>query len=339
MQFPESDTVEANADQLGKNVFLFVVYLEDLYLYLIIDPIQSFTHPFSSYRSFFSTQFGFCSPNSSRRSADKKPTRQPNSCNKTLCRRPAIRKTTSDVIVSFDQSKGHLSHAAWTLRRRYDYFMRMRGLKYVDQSTILSRLFLPKPDEVTAFVALDKPIRRGQQQYQYLVIRCSRIPTILVNLDEETLKGMENSTASCGDPYQFGCQNIQGDCQEKKVFIPGKFANANQLEACMSNARYRQTERFILEKQLSLFTSHPLSGAFLTEVEGEFQRYAGGAGSTKNFDLCVNLKTECDGWNDKGLPFRAPAAPTTPDSTISCRAKDSHQELTLKPSAISEATN
>jgi hypothetical protein len=55
-------------------------------------------------------------------------------------------------------------------------FFRMRGQKYDYKIKYddISRLFLlPKPDDVhMAFViALDKPIRQGQQRYQYLVLQ------------------------------------------------------------------------------------------------------------------------------------------------------------------------
>ena len=106
-----------------------------------------------------------------------------------------IRKTTGDVLVSFEQSKG----AFLTPRGRYgielyDTFLRMRGQKYDYKIRYddINRLFLlPKPDEVhMAFViALDKPIRQGQQRYQYLVMQASKDPDeVTVNMDEEALE-------------------------------------------------------------------------------------------------------------------------------------------------------
>ena len=73
-------------------------------------------------------------------------------------------------------------------------FFRMRGQKYDYKIKYddISRLFLlPKPDDVhMAFViALDKPIRQGQQRYQYLVLQTNKDPDeVRVNLDEDTLK-------------------------------------------------------------------------------------------------------------------------------------------------------
>jgi structure-specific recognition protein 1 len=73
-------------------------------------------------------------------------------------------------------------------------FFRMRGQKYDYKIKYddISRLFLlPKPDDVhMAFViALDKPIRQGQQRYQHLVLQTTKDPDeVTVNLDEETMK-------------------------------------------------------------------------------------------------------------------------------------------------------
>lgn len=223
-----------------------------------------------------------------------------------------IRKTTGDVIVSFDQSKGTFL----TPRGRYgvelyDYFMRMRGQKYDYKIKYddISRLFLlPKPDEITmAFViALDKPIRQGQQRYQYLVMQCSKEPDeVTVNLDEETLKneyGGELQPVMRGSLSNLVAKTFKV-IAKKKVFIPGKFANANQ-QACVKCAvRANEGLLYPLEKQFVFIHKPPILVRF-NEVESvEFQRYAGGQGSTKNFDLCVNLKTSVTGGSVKDYTF------------------------------------
>lgn len=223
-----------------------------------------------------------------------------------------IRKTTGDIIVSFPQSKGTFL----TPRGRYgvelyDYFLRMRGQKYDYKIKYddISRLFLlPKPDEVhMAFViALDKPIRQGQQRYQYLVMQCSKDPDeVTVNLDEESLK---NDYGGDLQPVMRGSLSnlvakIFKVIAKKKVFIPGKFANANQ-QACVKCAvRANEGLLYPLEKQFVFIHKPPILVRF-NEVESvEFQRYAGGQGSTRNFDLCVNLKTSVTGGSVKDYTF------------------------------------
>lgn len=73
-------------------------------------------------------------------------------------------------------SHQHLFSAIKTNRLPDERFFRMRGQKYDYKIKYddISRLFLlPKPDDVhMAFViALDKPIRQGQQRYQYLILQ------------------------------------------------------------------------------------------------------------------------------------------------------------------------
>lgn len=210
-----------------------------------------------------------------------------------------IRKTTGDILVEFEQAKGtFLTPRGRYAIELYDWFLRLRGQKYDYKIKYddINRLFLlPKPDEVhMAFVvALDKPIRQGQQRYQYLVLQATKDPDeVTVNLDEETLQkeyGGELQPVMRGSLSNLIAKTFKV-IAKKKVFIPGKFSNANQ-QACIKCA-YRANEGFLypLEKQFVFIHKPPIIVRF-SEVESvEFQRYAGGQGSTRNFDLCVNLK-------------------------------------------------
>lgn len=263
LQFPESDTVEAGTDQLVS-----------IRLYIPPDPDAD--------------------------PADKQASTAAELLQQKIMQTASIRKTTGDVIVSFDQNKGtFLTPRGRYAIELYDYFLRMRGQKYDYKIKYddINRLFLlPKPDEVhMAFViALDKPIRQGQQRYQYLVLQASKDPDeVAVNLDEESLQKDYNGELQ---PVMRGSlANLIAKTfkviSRKKVFIPGKFANANQ-QACVKCAvRANEGLLYPLEKQFVFIHKPPILIRF-NEVESvEFQRYAGGQGSTRNFDLCVNLKT------------------------------------------------
>ncbi|GAX14828.1 structure-specific recognition protein 1 [Fistulifera solaris] len=210
-----------------------------------------------------------------------------------------VRKTTGDVICTFDAAKGtFLTPRGRYGMELYDRFLRLRGQKYDYKIKYddINRLFLlPKPDEVhMAFViALDKPIRQGQQRYQYLVLQAPKDPDeVTIALDEETL---EKEYKGELQPVMRGSLSnliaktfkvISG----KKVFIPGKFANSNE-QACVKCAvRANEGLLYPLEKQFVFIHKPPIIIRF-NEIESvEFQRYAGGQGSTRNFDLCVNLK-------------------------------------------------
>lgn len=209
-----------------------------------------------------------------------------------------IRKTTGDVVVSFDQSKGtFLTPRGRYQIELYDIFVRLRGQKYDYKIKYedISRLYLlPKPDEVhMAFViGLDKPIRQGQQRYQYLVLQVAKEnDEISVNLDEEALQREYNGELQ--QVMRGSLANLIAKTfkviSKKKVFIPGKFANANQ-QACVKCAvRANEGLLYPLEKQF-IFIHKPTILIKFNEIESvEFQRYAGGQGSTRNFDLQVNL--------------------------------------------------
>lgn len=172
--------------------------------------------------------------------------------------------------------------------QKYDY-----KIKYDD----ISRLFLlPKPDDVhMAFVvALDKPIRQGQQRYQYLVLQTSKDPDeVTVNLDEATLQkeyGGELQPVMRGSLANLVAKTFKV-IAKKKVFIPGKFENANAHKCVKCALRANEGLLYPLEKQFVFIHKPPLLIRF-NEVESvEFQRYGGGTGSTRNFDLAVSLKS------------------------------------------------
>ena len=115
---------------------------------------------------------------------------------------------------------------------------------------------------------------------------------VTVNLDEESLKkeyGNDLQPVMRGSFSNLVAKTFKV-IAKKKVFIPGKFSNANQ-QACVKCAlRANEGLLYPLEKQFVFIHKPPILIRF-NEVESvEFQRYAGGQGSTRNFDLSVTLK-------------------------------------------------
>jgi len=209
-----------------------------------------------------------------------------------------IKNTAGNEIVQFTEAQGtFLTPRGRYKITLYDSHLRMHGnrydykIKYDD----ISRLFLlPRPDDVhMAFViALDKPIRQGQQRYQILVLQTTKeTQEIRVNLDDTTL---QKEYGGALQPVMRGslCNLIAKSFKiiaRKKVFVNGKFANAYQ-QACVKCAlRANEGHLYPLEKCFVFIHKPPVFIRF-DEVESvEFQRYAGGQGSTRNFDLCVTL--------------------------------------------------
>jgi structure-specific recognition protein 1 len=221
-----------------------------------------------------------------------------------IMKNASIKKTSGNVIVEFPETRGTFltPRGRYTIEL-YETFLRMRGNKYDYKIRYddISRLFLlPKPDDVhMAFViALDKPIRQGQQRYQYLVLQTTKEQDeVTVHLDEEVLKSEYNGDLQ---PVMAGSfSNLVAKTfkviAKKKVFIPGKFANASQHVCVKCALRANEGLLYPLEKQF-LFIHKPTVLIRFDEVESvEFQRYAGGTGSTRNFDLCVTLRSVASG--------------------------------------------
>ncbi len=223
-----------------------------------------------------------------------------------------IRNTAGNAIVEFDETVGTFL----TPRGRYnitlyDSFLRMYGsrydykIKYDD----ISRLFLlPRPNEIhKAFViALDKPIRQGQQRYQMLVLQTNtETQEITVNLDEETLKKEYNGDLQ---PVMQGqlCNLIAKSFKiiaNKKVFVPGKFRNADGQECVKCAVRANDGHLYPLEKSFVFIHKPPVLIRFDEIASIEFQRYAGGQGTTRNFDLCVRLEKAAGDTSTKEYTF------------------------------------
>jgi structure-specific recognition protein 1 len=210
----------------------------------------------------------------------------------------SVKRTSGSVIAEFDEGKGtFLTPRGRYAIELYDAFLRMRGAKYDYKIRYddISRLFLlPRQDDLhMAFViALDKPIRQGQQRYNMLVMQCTKEHSdIEINLDDATLEKEYNGDIQSRMEGSFS--NLVAKTfkviTRKKVFIPGKFANANQ-QACVKCAlRANEGHLYPLEKQF-IFIHKPAVLIRFDEIESvEFQRYAGGQGSTRNFDLSVTL--------------------------------------------------
>ena len=210
----------------------------------------------------------------------------------------SVKKTSGSIIAEFDENKGtFLTPRGRYSIELYDSFLRMRGAKYDYKIKYddISRLFLlPKQDDMhMAFViALDKPVRQGQQRYNMLVMQCTKEHSELtINLDEETLKNEYDGALQ--EQMSGSFSNLVAKTfkiiTKKKVFIPGKFANSNQ-QACVKCAlRANEGHLYPLEKQF-IFIHKPAVLIRFDEIESvEFQRYAGGQVTTRNFDLCVTL--------------------------------------------------
>jgi len=261
LQFHESDTVEAGTDQLVAIRF-----------YIPPDPEMD--------------------------PSDRDAPTSAEVFHQRIMKNAKIKNTAGDVIVEFDENKGtFLTPRGRYLIELYDSFLRMRGNKYdykIKYDDIARLFLLPKPDDThMAFViALDKPIRQGQQRYQMLVLQTTKENSeVTVNLDE---KELEEEYKGELQPVMQGalCNLIAKTFKiiaKKKVFIPGKFVNAYQQSCVKCALKANEGHLYPLEKSFVFIHKPPVLIRFDEVDSVEFQRYAGGQGSTRNFDLCVML--------------------------------------------------
>lgn len=216
----------------------------------------------------------------------------------TITKVARIKNTAGNAIVEFNENKGTFltPRGRYTLTL-YDTYLRMHGARYDYQIKYddISRLFLlPKPDDVhMAFViALDKPIRQGQQRYQILVLQTTKEQDeVKVNLDSDTLQKEYDGQL---DPIMTGslCNLIAKTFKvisKKKVFVPGKFESAYGTSCVKCALRANEGFLYPLEKSFVFIHKPPVLIRFDEVDSVEFQRYAGGQGSTRNFDLSITL--------------------------------------------------
>jgi structure-specific recognition protein 1 len=213
-----------------------------------------------------------------------------------------IKSTSGNVIAEFNEDMGtFLTPRGRYSIELYDSFLRMRGNKYdfkIKYDDIARLFLLPKPDDIhMAFViALDRPIRQGQQRYQMLVWQTTKETSELeIHLDPQVL----------AKEYQDNLQPVmQGSlCNliaktfkviaDKKVFVPGNFANAVQQSCVKCAYKANEGHLYPLEKSFVFIHKPPLMIRF-EEIESvEFQRYHNASvhqgSTTRNFDLCITL--------------------------------------------------
>lgn len=157
----------------------------------------------------------------------------------------SVKKTSGAVIAEFNENLGtFLTPRGRYSIELYDSFLRMRGAKYDYKIKYddISRLFLlPKQDDTyMAFViALDKPIRQGQQvsvcwtsclllcriysyeecfqkRYNMLVMQCTKEPSELtINLDDATIQKEYNGEIQAQSTYH---QTLSNNCETRQFF-------------------------------------------------------------------------------------------------------------------------
>lgn len=177
---------------------------------------------------------------------------------KRIMESASIKSSTGEIIAEFSEEQGtFLTPRGRYNVELYDSYLRLRGAKYDYKIKFddISRLFLlPRPDDIhLAFViALDKPIRQGQQRYQYLILQTTRETSqVTINLNEDVIEKDYNGELQ---PVMNGAlSNLIAKTfkiiTRKKVFVPGKFTTAGSAKCVKCALKANEGHLYPLEKQ------------------------------------------------------------------------------------------
>ena len=143
-------------------------------------------------------------------------------------------------------------------------------------------------------IALDRPIRQGQQRYQMLVWQTTKENSELeIHLDPKILAAEYQDQLQ---PIMQGslCNLIAKTFKiisDKKVFVPGNFANAVQQPCVKCAYKANEGHLYPLEKSFVFIHEPPLLIRFEEIESAEFQRYHNASiyhgSTTRNFDQCI----------------------------------------------------
>ncbi|KAH8058667.1 hypothetical protein JL722_5895 [Aureococcus anophagefferens] len=185
----------------------------------------------------------------------------------------------------------------------YGDFFRMHGNMYdykINFADVERFILLPRTDDVhyAFIIALDKPIRQGQQRYGHLVWQLKKgDKAITVNLSEAELSerygaGSGLKPELAGPLYQLVARVFKV-LSGKKVFTTGKFRSNDDRHAVNCSVKASTGQLYPLERSLVFVHKPTLVLRFEDVASVEFERFSGyGQGSaTKNFDLKVSMRS------------------------------------------------
>mmetsp|Transcript_7860 Transcript_7860/g.23389 ORF Transcript_7860/g.23389 Transcript_7860/m.23389 type:complete len:682 (-) Transcript_7860:48-2093(-) len=210
-----------------------------------------------------------------------------------------LQSVTGDMLAEFPPEEGGflLPRGRYAVEMYADFF-RMHGnmydykIKYADVERFI---LLPRTDDVHyAFIlALERPIRQGQQRYQHLVWQLRKGEhTVAINASEadieEKYPGAGLKPELSGPLYQLVARVFKA-LSAKKVFTTGKFRSASGRHAVPCSVKASTGQLYPLERSFVFIHKPTLVLRFEHVASVEFERFSGyGQGSaTKNFDIKI----------------------------------------------------
>ena len=182
-----------------------------------------------------------------------------------------LKSVTGSLLAEFAPSEGVfvLPRGRYAVEMYADFF-RMHGNMYdykIAYSDVERFILLPRTDDVhyAFIVALDRPIRQGQQRYPHLVWQLKKTEAeIMVKLTEEQITSKYG--ANCGlKPELSGAlyqlvARVFKVLSGKKVFTTGKFRSSDGRHAVSCSVKASTGQLYPLERSLA-FIHKPLSSS------------------------------------------------------------------------------
>lgn len=222
-----------------------------------------------------------------------------------------IRSITGDIICEFTKEQGNFV----TPRGKYGIqmlssYMHMQGAQYsykIKYTDITKTFLLDKQDGMRCFfvIVLDKPIRQGNQKYQYLVIETNKMEhNLQINLSEaEIAKDYDGQLQPVMvGPLANNIAKVFKVLAQITVFVPKTFKSFRDEYSVRSTYKTNEGLIYPLAKCL-IFVHKPTIIINYDDIASvELQRYVQSASSaTRAFDLEVTLKKKDGGGESKYL--------------------------------------
>lgn len=212
-----------------------------------------------------------------------------------------LRSVTGSIVAEFSKEQGNFV----TPRGKYAIqmmgsYLHMQGPQYsykIPYDDIQSLFLLDKPDGVRmAFViALNKPIRQGNQKYQNLVLETNKSEhTIRINLSDEEIKEKYDGQLATEItlPMSSLIAKIFKVLSDKKVFVPKQYKSSRDTFSIKCSIKANEGLLYPLAKSF-IFIHKPTVIISFDDIDYiEFKRYEPVANSaTRNFDLSIYMKS------------------------------------------------
>lgn len=217
----------------------------------------------------------------------------------TIIESGLLKSATDKIIVEFTKEQGNfVTPRGKFIMQMTSSHLHMQGNQYfykIKYDDINSLFLLPKLDGRMAFViALDKPIRQGNQKYQHLVIDTNKLEgTMKVNLTVEECQSQYDNALSpeITAPMSTLIAKIFKVLSQTTVYVPKHFVSSREANCVRCNLKANDGLLYPLAKSF-IFIHKPTVIIKFDDVESiEFKRYEDTMNSaTRNFDLSVVVK-------------------------------------------------